>query len=169
MRQAVFLDRDGVINQAIVRNGKPYPPHTLAELVLTPDALPSLTQLKAAGFLLIVVTNQPDITRGDLSYETLAQIHHVLSMQLPLDEIFVCVHDDIDCCNCRKPKPGLLQQAAEKYNLDLTTCYMIGDRWRDIEAGQQACCKTIWINRGYHEKTPTHFDFSAPTLTAATT
>ena len=167
MPRAIFLDRDGVINKAIVRHGKPYPPHSLDELILEPYVLPSLNKLKENNFLLIAVTNQPDVARGELKQHTLDKIHQVLLSQLPLDEILVCMHDDADRCNCRKPKPGLLYSAAEKYHLDLTSCYMIGDRWRDIEAGKNANCKTIWINRSYVEKKPTNADFTTFSLCKA--
>jgi D-glycero-D-manno-heptose 1,7-bisphosphate phosphatase len=152
--KAVFLDRDGVLNRAIVRGGKPYPPAGLAELEILPDVPEALAVLKTAGFLLLVVTNQPDVARGRQQRTVVENIHEKLRASLPLDDFFVCYHDDRDACDCRKPKPGLLLQAAMKYRLDLAGCYMIGDRWRDIDAGHAAGCRTAWIDRGYLESTP---------------
>jgi D-glycero-D-manno-heptose 1,7-bisphosphate phosphatase len=152
--RAVFLDRDGVLNRAIVWDGKPYPPAGLHELEILPDVPAALAILKDCGFLLLVVTNQPDVARGLQQRATVESIHAALQQALPLDDFFVCYHDDADACDCRKPKPGLLAQAAAKYRLDLGASYLIGDRWRDIDAGQAAGCETIWIDRGYTEKTP---------------
>lgn len=153
-RKAVFLDRDGVLNQAIVRDGKPYTPASLAELVVTQDALPALKTLKAAGFMLIGATNQPDVARGTTSKAIVEEINTELMQQLPLDEIRVCFHDDADDCDCRKPKAGLLLQAAKEHDIELKDSVMIGDRWKDIAAGQAAGCKTIWINHSYQEPGP---------------
>jgi len=151
-KRAVFLDLDGVINRAIVRDGKPYPPSTIDELVIAPDARESLDALRQAGFLLIVVTNQPDIARRTLPSAEMEAIHTALREALPLDDFFVCAHDDADHCDCRKPKPGLLFSAAQKYGVDLSRSFMLGDRWRDVEAGANAGCSTVWIDCGYREK-----------------
>jgi D-glycero-D-manno-heptose 1,7-bisphosphate phosphatase len=156
--KAVFLDRDGVLNRAFVRNGKPYPPASPDELEILPDVPAALSLLKRSGFLLLVITNQPDVARGSQGHATVEQIHAVLRTALPIDDFFVCYHDDPDHCDCRKPKPGLLAQAAVKYGVDLGASYLIGDRWRDIEAGHAAGCRTIWIDRGYAEKTPSSPD-----------
>jgi D-glycero-D-manno-heptose 1,7-bisphosphate phosphatase len=152
--RAVFLDRDGVLNRAVVRDGKPYPPAGLDELEILPDVAEALAALKCRGFLLLVVTNQPDVARGSQQRAVVESIHEALRAALPIDDFFVCYHDDGDACACRKPKPGLLLNAAAKYGLDLSACYLIGDRWRDIEAGQAAGCRTIWIDLGYAERGP---------------
>jgi len=141
-----------VINRAIVRDGKPYPPSTIDELAITPDARESLDALRQAGFLLIVVTNQPDIASRTLPSAEMEAIHTTLREALPLDDFFVCAHDDADHCDCRKPKPGLLFSAAQKYGVDLSRSFMLGDRWRDVEAGVNAGCSTVWIDCGYREK-----------------
>jgi len=154
-RRAVFLDRDGVLNRAIVKDGKPYPPARLADLKIVPDAPMTLNALRGAGFLLVVVTNQPDVARGAASRDTVEEIHSALRAELPLDDIFVCFHDDMDECVCRKPRPGLLHEAAEKYDIDLRASYLIGDRWRDVEAGARAGCRTVLMDYGYREKGPT--------------
>lgn len=153
-RRAVFLDRDGVLNRATVRDGKPYPPSSLEELQILPGVPEALDELKQAGFLLIVVTNQPDVGRGAQSREVVEAIHERLKSELPLDEILVCYHTDADACACRKPAPGLLEQAANRHGLRLSACYVIGDRWRDIDAGHRAGCQTILIDYQYKEQAP---------------
>jgi D-sedoheptulose 7-phosphate isomerase len=153
-RRAVFLDRDGVINRAVVRERKPYPPETADKLDLLPGVAGALQNLRQAGYLLIVVTNQPDVGRGTQSREILDAMHRSLSERLSLDDIFVCCHTDEDRCSCRKPLPGMLLEAAAKYNVDLPASFMVGDRWRDIEAGYNAGCRTILIDYGYSEKSP---------------
>jgi D-glycero-D-manno-heptose 1,7-bisphosphate phosphatase len=154
LTRAVFLDRDGVLNAAIVRDGKPYPPHSLDQLVITPEASGSLARLRAAGFLLIVVTNQPDLARGTQTPEALEQIHNALRSAMPLDAIYVCDHDAVDGCECRKPKPGMIHAAARDFEIDLTSSFLIGDRWRDIDAGAQAGCRTVLLDFGYRERGP---------------
>ena len=153
---AVFLDRDGVLNEAVLRHGKPHPPATLDELRISGDARSSLERLRDAGFLLVVVTNQPDIARGIARTQDLLAIHEALREQLPIDEIYVCEHDDPDHCACRKPKPGLLHRAVDELGIDLEHSFLIGDRWRDIDAGSAAGCKTVWIDRDYNERPPRH-------------
>jgi D-sedoheptulose 7-phosphate isomerase len=153
-KKAVFLDRDGVLTRAVINGGKPFPPAAGAELELAADAKQALTRLKAAGFLLLVVTNQPDVARGLLRADAVEQMHGWLKSQLPVDDIFTCYHDDVDRCDCRKPLPGLLLQAANRYNVDVVSSYMIGDRWRDVDAGTAAGAKVIWIDRGYAERQP---------------
>jgi len=153
-KRAVFLDRDGVINQAIVRDGKPYPPSGVGELKIVAGAAEAVRDLKQAGFLLIVVTNQPDVARGTRSLEAVDAIHQALRETLPLDDFCVCPHDDADRCDCRKPLPGLLLRAAEKYDIDMPRSFMVGDRWRDVDAGSSAGCATVWIDYGYREKLP---------------
>lgn len=160
-KRAIFLDRDGVLNDAIVIDGKPYAPESAAQMVISSGVPEALMRLKAAGFFLIGATNQPDVSRGKTAKSTVEEINNVLMKKLPLDEITVCYHDDHDNCDCRKPKPGLLLQSAEKYQLSLADCYMVGDRWRDIEAGQKAGCQTVWIDYHYAEKKPNNPGFIA--------
>lgn len=153
-RRAVFLDRDGVINRAVVRDGKPFPPSGLDELELLPQTALSLLDLKAHGFDLYVITNQPDVARGNQKREVIEAIHERIASTLPIDGIFVCYHDDADGCACRKPMPGLLLEAQRRHNIDLSRSFMVGDRWRDIDAGHAAGCKTVLIDYGYREKKP---------------
>jgi D-glycero-D-manno-heptose 1,7-bisphosphate phosphatase len=152
--RAVFLDRDGVINRAFVRDGKPVPPPTLQELEVLPGVPEALRDLKQHGYELLVVTNQPDDGRGKQSRQALDAMHKLLSDRLPIDDILVCTHSDADKCDCRKPLPGMLLEAARKHNVDLAASFMVGDRWRDIEAGYNAGCKTILIDYGYSERPP---------------
>ena len=154
MKRAVFLDRDGVINRAVVRDGKPYPPDSVAEMQLVDDAPSAIRRLHDAGYLLIVVTNQPDVARGKQSREEVEAIHDALRAQLPIDEFIACYHDNADECDCRKPRPGSLLDAAQRHEIDLAASHMIGDRWRDVEAGQRAGCTTYFIDYGYAEKQP---------------
>jgi len=154
--RAVFLDRDGVINRAFVRDGKPLPPPTLQELEILPGVPEALRDLKQHGFELLVVTNQPDVGRGKQSRESLNAMHRSLSASLPIDDIFVCTHTDQEKCDCRKPLPGMILEAARKHNIDLAASFMVGDRWRDVDAGYNAGCKTILIDYGYSERAPDH-------------
>lgn len=153
-RRAVFLDRDGVLNRALVKDGKPHPPKDVSELEVPPDVPAAVQKLKDRGFDLLVVTNQPDVARGTQSREVVESINRALSASLPLDEVLVCYHRDEDHCDCRKPRPGLLLEAARKRGIDLSASFMVGDRWRDVDAGHNAGCKTILIESGYHEKGP---------------
>jgi len=148
---AVFLDRDGVINRSLMHDGRPYPPATLNELEVLPGVPEALARLKAAGFQLIVVTNQPDVARGTQTRATVEAMHAILAACLPIDTFQVCYHDDADACACRKPAPGMLLEAAQERQLDLTASYLIGDRWRDIEAGRRAGCTTVLIDHHYTE------------------
>ena len=153
-RRAVFLDRDGVLNEAVVRDGKPYPPVDATELRIPDGTGDILTRLRKLGFLLLVVTNQPDVKRGNQRRDLVDEINGKLRALLPLDDVLTCYHDDSDECHCRKPRPGLMLDASEQYGIDLKRSYIIGDRWRDIDAGANAGCKTIWIDRGYREQGP---------------
>jgi D-sedoheptulose 7-phosphate isomerase len=154
LRRAVFLDRDGVLNEAVVREGKPYPPVDAASMQILPGTEEALVRLKGRGYLLLVVTNQPDVARGLQVRDTVEAMSHRLRTELPLDDVLTCFHDDPDDCDCRKPRPGLMKRAAQQYGIDLGQSFLIGDRWRDIDAGANAGCKTIWIDRGYRERPP---------------
>jgi D-sedoheptulose 7-phosphate isomerase len=154
LHPAVFLDRDGVLNRAIVRDGKPLPPPGIHDLEIIPDAAAALSKLKSQGFPLYVITNQPDVARGNLTRDEVEAMHRKLVSSLPVDDIFVCYHDDADHCACRKPKPGLLLEAQRKHNIDLARSFFVGDRWRDIDAGHAAGCKTVLIDYDYRERKP---------------
>ncbi len=155
-RPAVFLDRDGVIVEAIVRAGKPYPPPSLQEMRIVKGACTALLDLKAMGFAIIVVTNQPDVARGIQNRTEIERMHEQLRKELPIDQVLTCYHDDRDACSCRKPRPGLLLQACGLHGLDLGSSFLVGDRWRDIDAGHAAGCSTVFIDQGYIERAPSY-------------
>jgi D-glycero-D-manno-heptose 1,7-bisphosphate phosphatase len=163
----VFLDRDGVINAAVVRDGKPYPPPSAEAMEILPGVAGALVQLRDAGYVLVVVTNQPDVARGKTPRAVVDTMHARLRAELPLDAIYACFHDDADRCACRKPAPGMLGDAARDLDLDLARSFMVGDRWRDTDAGIAAGCRAVWINRGYAERAPTKFDAEVGSLAEA--
>jgi len=162
--RAVFLDRDGVLNRSIIRNGRPNPPTKLSELEILPGVPEAIMNLRAANFRLIVITNQPDVARGTQTREAVKSFNEVLQAKLQLDEFRVCYHDDADNCNCRKPAPGLLLKAANDSQLDLKSCFLVGDRWRDIEAGHRAGCTTIFIDYAYAERRPSGYNVKVKSL-----
>lgn len=145
-----------MLNRAIVREGKPYPPATVEELEINPEAPAALTKLKAAGFLLPVVTNQPDAARGTQTIENIDAINAHLSAALPLDGVYVCFHAQDGQCDCRKPQPGLLLRAAREQNIALDRSYLIGDRRNDVDAGKSAGVRVAFIDYGYGEPPPRH-------------
>jgi len=154
--KAVFLDRDGVINRSLVFKGKPFAPTNLNDFQILPGVSESLSRLKDGGYFTVVVTNQPDLSTGKQTWESLNEIHAYLNSQCHIDMLKVCGHISEDRCNCRKPNPGMLIEASEELGIDLSESYMIGDRWGDIEAGQRSGCKnTFFIDYGYTEKQPT--------------
>ena len=166
-RRGIFLDRDGVLIHTNVIGGKPYaiaPPDRAEILDGVRDACAALSR---AGFLLVMVTNQPDVARGATPRSFVEGVNGFLARELGLNDVRVCYHDDTDGCDCRKPKPGLITQAAAAFAIDLPGSIMIGDRWRDIEAGARARCRTVLIGDGYGERMPRPPDFSAPSLSEA--
>lgn len=154
LRRAVFLDRDGVINRAIVRNGRPYPPDTLEALEILPGVADALQKLRAAGFLNIIVTNQPDVATGKQRREIVEAMHEHLFRGLPLDAVKACYHAEADNCSCRKPRPGMLLDAAGEFGIDLRKSFLVGDRWRDVATAQAAGCQAYFIDFAYAEKIP---------------
>jgi len=165
MVKAVFLDRDGVINANLERDGKPVAPTTMAEFKIFPDAAQAVRRLKDAGFLVVVVTNQPDVATGRTPKATMEAMHEEIRALMPIDDFEICLHTDADGCDCRKPKPGLLLRAAAKHGIDLKSSYMIGDRWRDVLAGQAAGCgATIRIDHGLVEDRPSTPDKTVKSL-----
>ena len=168
-RPAVFLDRDGVINRALERDAKPYAPRGLGEFGILPDVPAACAKLKAAGFLLVVATNQPDVGRGTLQRETVEMIHAEMCRRLPIDRVEVCYHPGgkQSNCDCRKPRPGMLRRAARELGIDLGQSWMVGDRWRDVDCGHAAGCRTVFIDRGYAEELRQKPHFSAGNLAEA--
>jgi D-glycero-D-manno-heptose 1,7-bisphosphate phosphatase len=152
MKRAVFLDRDGVINRVILKGGRPFSPRNFKQLDFLDGVKEVLTKLRGNDFLNIVITNQPDIARGLMRLCVLQKINDVVREKLAVDDIFVCPHDDIDNCHCRKPKPGMLLDAATKWDINLTSSFLIGDQWKDIEAGRAAGCTTILLDYPYNRR-----------------
>jgi D-glycero-D-manno-heptose 1,7-bisphosphate phosphatase len=153
-RAAVFLDRDGVINRAIVREGKPYAPTSLAELEILPGVTEALQRLRAAGFVNVVVTNQPDVGAGKMARKTVEAMHARLLRALALDAVKVCYHTEADGCACRKPKPGMILEAARELGLQAGRSFLVGDRWRDVAAAHAAGCEALFVDYQYAEKSP---------------
>lgn len=163
-RAAVFLDRDGVLNEAVVRGGRPFPPQALADVRTLPGVAAACRELAAAGYLLIVITNQPDIARGTQARATVDAINDRLRGELDLDEVLVCPHDDADACECRKPRPGMILDAARRWDIDLARSVTVGDRWRDVAAGTAAGTRTVFIDRNYDEPAPEAADLTVREL-----
>ena len=154
MKRAVFLDRDGVINRAFIVNGVPTPARSLEQLQILPKVEEAIIILRRLGLEIVVVTNQPDVTRGVLSKEVVESLHWCLELELGIQYFYTCFHDDVDNCLCRKPQPGLLNLAAADLGIDLKESFMVGDRWRDISAGQSAGCRCFFVDYNYTEKRP---------------
>jgi D-glycero-D-manno-heptose 1,7-bisphosphate phosphatase len=140
-----------VLNRPLVREGKPFAPTSLEQFELLPGVSQACSRMRERGLVVIVVTNQPDVARGVSSRELVERMHRKLRESVPLDDIRVCFHDSVDGCNCRKPRPGMLVDAARDWKVDLSCSFMVGDRWRDIDAGQAAGCRTIFIDHAYRE------------------
>lgn len=167
MTAAVFLDRDGVINRNAVRDDRPVAPTTLDAFEFLPGVEDAVAALRVAGFRIVVATNQPDVGKGVVDKTVVEAMHDRLRSRLAVDAIKVCYHVDDDGCDCRKPKPGMLLEAAREWRLDLGRSYMVGDRWRDVEAGRNAGCRTIFIDHHYAERRPAAPDFTVASLAEA--
>ena len=167
MNKAVFLDRDGVINEVNIKNGLPFSPNSLDDLSIFPGVKEAIIKLKKLNFICLVVTNQPDVSRGKITKEEVIKINQFIINETNVDEFFICYHDDLDNCNCRKPKPGLLLNAAKKWNIDFKSSYLIGDRWRDINAGNAVGCNTIFLDYGYNDIKPQKPNFVTDSLIKA--
>jgi D-glycero-D-manno-heptose 1,7-bisphosphate phosphatase len=167
INKAVFLDRDGIITKTRIINGKPYPPQRVSETELVDGIIDVCKKLKRLGYLLIIVTNQPDVSRGIVTQHQVEEIHDWLKLMLPIDAIYTCCHDDDDNCNCRKPKPGMLLKARNIFKLDLSQCFLIGDTWKDIAAGARAECKTILVDYHYSNVVACATDATVNSVTEA--
>ena len=154
MYRAVFLDRDGVINRSTVVNGIPKPPGAIEEVEILDGVIDAIRILKENNFLPVVVTNQPDVSRGKTSEDQVRAINAYIGAAADIQHFYVCFHDDKDFCDCRKPAPGLIYRATRELGLRINESFMVGDRWRDIEAGQAAGCQAIFIDYSYQEKKP---------------
>ena len=148
------MDRDGVINEAFIKNGMPFSPASVGELKIISGVQIAINILKQHGYIPVVITNQPDVSRGRLNPDSLSEMHGFLAEKLGIDHFFICPHDDIDNCECRKPKPGMIRDAASKLKIDLSKSFLVGDRWKDIEAGHSAGLKVYFIDYLYSESRP---------------
>ena len=167
-RPAVFLDRDGVLNRAYLHaDGKSHPPASPVELEIMPGVPEACTTLHQAGYLLVVVTNQPDVARGTQRRHVVEAINGKLQTQILVDDIRICYHDNADNCTCRKPKPGMLRAAARDWAIDLTASFLVGDRWTDIEAGKRAGCKTFLVQHDLTDPGQCNPDFKVNSLLEA--
>jgi D-glycero-D-manno-heptose 1,7-bisphosphate phosphatase len=151
MHRAVFLDRDGVINKVILRDGKPYSPRKIDEFVINDGIKEVVQHLKEKGFKVFIISNQPDLARGEITQDVLDTMTQKVRSVIPIDDVYICPHDDYHKCSCRKPKPGMLIEAAKVWNIDLVTSFLIGDTWKDMEAGKSAGCKTILLDAPYNQ------------------
>jgi D-glycero-D-manno-heptose 1,7-bisphosphate phosphatase len=155
-RRAVFLDRDGVINRPVVRDGRPYPPAEVKDFELYDDVAAGCARLDAAGYLLVVVTNQPDVARGTQTRAVVEEMHRTMLDALPqISRVEVCWHAGPkwgEPCDCHKPEPGMVWRAAQALGIDLAPSFLVGDRWRDVDCGHRAGCRTILIDRDYSEE-----------------
>ncbi len=169
--RGVFLDRDGVLNKAVVRDGRPYPPQSVHELEIYGDVMAGCEQLEKAGFLLVVVTNQPDVGRGKQSRAVVEAINAAIARAIPaLRRFEVCFHagsEHGEPCDCRKPKPGMVRRAADALDIDLSASFMIGDRWQDVDCARAAGCRAIFIDHGYAERLRGLPDLTVKTFAAA--
>jgi D-glycero-D-manno-heptose 1,7-bisphosphate phosphatase len=166
-KPAVFLDRDGVIVVPEFRDGRSYAPQRLEDFRFYPAVFTSLARLKQAGFLLVVVTNQPDVGNGVVARAQVEAMNKIMCRELPLDGIKTCFHAQSDNCKCRKPKPGMILAAAKQLRIDLSRSFMVGDRAGDIAAGRAAGCATVFIDRGYAEEPPEAPDYVAASIAQA--
>lgn len=166
MKRAVFIERDAILNEV-----KPGPKHqitplTLEEFKLVKEAKEPLQRLKDSGFVLIVTTNQPGLSRGYQSRRELDRMHDLLNRFFPIDDLLICPHDESDHCPCRKPRPGLLMEAAYKWQLNLDHSFVISDKWQDSEAARTAGCTSLLVDSPYIGQV--HHDFVLPNLEAIT-
>jgi D-glycero-D-manno-heptose 1,7-bisphosphate phosphatase len=170
LKPAVFLDRDGTLNAPVVRDGKPYPPASAKEFVLLDGVAESCAKLKAAGYVLVVATNQPDVGRGTQTRESVEAMHAKLQKLVPaIARVEVCYAPggETPPSTDRKPAPGMLLRAASELGLDLSSSWMVGDRWRDIDCGYNAGVRTIFIDWDYNEKLRARPDHVVRTFTEA--
>ena len=157
--KCLFVDRDGILNEVEIIDGFPHPPKSLASLVITPCARDIIARVTKLGYYTICVSNQPDIARGTQDFSEVVKMNNLLLDNFTIDDIYFCPHDDEDNCNCRKPKIGMFEMARSKYKIDLSKSFMLGDTWRDIYAGNNAGCKTIFLDKNYEMEKPKNADY----------
>ena len=165
--KAVFLDRDGVLVIPDFRDGRSFAPTRLDEYRFYPEAPEALARLRAAGYKLVVVTNQPDVGKGLIPQHLVDAMHEQLRRAMPVDLIKACLHTQAADCPCRKPKPGMLLDAAREMGIALESSYMVGDRASDVEAGEAAGCRTVFIDLDYRERRPANPTFTVRSVAEA--
>ena len=168
MNKAIFLDRDGVISKTFLINGKSFAPRKFKDFKIFSSSVKSIKRLKLAGYMVFVVTNQPDVGKKLISKNTLQKMHNKIIKEIKVDKIYSCIHTQNTGCYCRKPKPGMILKAAKKYNIDLKQSFMIGDRASDIKAGLKAKCRSIFLDKKYKEQKPKTQEATFSNLTEAT-
>ena len=168
LSKAFFLDRDGIINKSLIKKGKPFAPKKLSQFKIIKDVDKSLVYLKQLGFINIIITNQPDVRKGNFKLNFLKKINKIIKTKLEIDDIFMCLHTKEDKCKCRKPKKGLILKAKNKWNINLKASYLIGDRWSDIELANKMKLKSFYVDYNYKEKKPKKYDFKVKNLFEAT-
>ena len=150
MNRAMFLDRDGVLNELVKRDGGYYSPRVSSSFRIIPESVEITKRTKELGYLNIVISNQPDVARGYMDGSELEKMTRALIDELTIDDVFYCTHDDADLCHCRKPAPGLFNQAADRWEIDLKHSYMIGDTCKDVEAAKNASVECLLLDRTYN-------------------
>jgi len=168
VRRAAFVDRDGVLIRAQVRDGRPFPVQKPDDVEFIEGAAEACAELRRAGMLVVVVTNQPDVARGTATVADVEAINQCLFDHVEVDALVACFHDDADACQCRKPRPGMLTYVADLWDVALTRSVLVGDRWRDVAAGKRCGCQTVFIDHGYREQAPDAPDLTVNTLADAT-
>jgi len=154
MKSGVFLDRDGVVNKIILKERRPYSPRKLDQLEILDGVRDAVKILQKLGFKVVVITNQPEISRGLITENLVMEMHNKISEETGIKNFYFCRHDDFHDCGCRKPKTGMLLRAAVELDLDFNQSYLVGDRWKDIQAGQKVGCKCYFIDNNYDEPMP---------------
>lgn len=154
MNSGVFLDRDGVINKIILREGRPHSPRNINQLKILDGVFEAVKLLQNLGHRIVVITNQPEISRGLITEDLIIKMHNKIREETGIKNFYFCPHDDFHSCECRKPKTGMLLRAATELDLDLNQSYLVGDRWKDIQAGQKVGCKCFFIDNNYDEPRP---------------
>lgn len=150
-KKAVFFDRDGVLNHLVQRNNSYYSPQKFEDFKMFDDAKEIISKVKQLGYLAIVISNQPDITRNKLDQKELDKMTDILFKHLEVDDVFYCIHDDHNDTGCRKPKRGLFLLAQKKYNINFDDSIMVGDTWKDVEAAKNAGIKMYLIDKHYNQ------------------
>jgi D-glycero-D-manno-heptose 1,7-bisphosphate phosphatase len=147
-----------------VQKNQQVSPLMLEDFRMNTDALEPIRELKAAGFLVIVTTNQPGLSRGYQSRRELDLMHATLRRHFPIDDLFLCPHDEMDRCPCRKPNPGLIQEAIWKWQLDMDRSFVISDKWQDAQAAHVLGCTSLLLKSPWNGTG--HYDFILPDMGA---